>query len=69
MHLHLNKFWRQIKLLSKKKSFKLKNFLRIVHLKVLFIIEIDRRLTRGQPFDRQSKLKVKGFQNGQSQSQ
>jgi hypothetical protein len=40
-----------------------------VHLKVLFIIEIDRRLTRGQPSDRQSKLKVKGFQNGQSQSQ
>jgi hypothetical protein len=40
-----------------------------VHLKVLFIIEIDRRLTRGQLFDRQSKLKVKGFQNGQSQSQ
>jgi hypothetical protein len=27
-----------------------------VHLKVLFIIEIDRRLTRGQPSDRQSKV-------------
>ena len=50
-----------------------------MHLKVLFIIEIDRRLTRGQPYDRQltrgqpydrqSKLKVKGFKNGQSQSQ